>query len=98
MKNEEDIKKILIEMLKSSEKIFKSKAEASWLLKKGFSGGYHYQSELRKHKSEYKKYFDELLKIDFNLIQEFIESDDDLMRAICFVNSDIIFSELKGDK
>lgn len=98
METEEDIKKIIIDILKSSQTITKNKEYTGSLLLGSHVSRYNYLNYVLSRKEEFKKYFEDALSIDFDFILSIIKDHDQLFECFCISNSDIIISKLRGDR
>lgn len=97
METEEDIKKIAMDILRSSQTLNTDKDFAASLLVGQVWSRYNFMNEVIQNKEKYKKHFNDTLNMDFDLILSMIKSHDILFQMFCIANSDIIISNLKGE-
>ena len=98
METEEDIKKIIIDILKSSQTTNEDKEFSGSLLYLENASRYNHTSMVRQKTERYKKYFNEALALDFDVVLSIIKDNRYLFEAFCISNSDIIISKLKGEQ
>jgi capsule polysaccharide export protein KpsE/RkpR len=97
METEEDIKKIIVDILKSSQTLCRDREYTGSLLLGTDISRYNYINHVKENEEKYKRYFNDALSIDFDFILSIIKSHNQLFQSFCMANSDIIISNLKGE-